>query len=35
VLLGLVVLAPLLSYLPMAAMAALLVMVAWNMSEAP
>ncbi len=35
VLLGLVVLADLLSYLPMPAMAALLVMVAWNMSEAP
>jgi sulfate permease, SulP family len=30
----LVLLAPLLSYLPMAAMAALLLMVAWNMSEA-
>jgi len=28
-------LAPLFSYLPMAALAALLVMVAWNMSEAP
>ncbi|CBL44813.1 Sulphate anion transporter [gamma proteobacterium HdN1] len=35
VLLGLALLAPLLSYLPMPAMAALLVMVAWNMSEAP
>ena len=35
VLLGLVLLATLLSYLPMAALAALLVMVAWNMSEAP
>ncbi len=35
VLLGLAALAPLLSYLPMPAMAALLVMVAWNMSEAP
>ncbi len=35
VLLGLVVLAPALAYLPMSAMAALLVMVAWNMSEAP
>lgn len=35
VLLGLAVLAPVLSYLPMPAMAALLVMVAWNMSEAP
>ncbi|HSG50523.1 MAG TPA: SulP family inorganic anion transporter, partial [Rheinheimera sp.] len=34
-LLGLVLLAKLLSYLPMAAMAALLIMVAWNMSEAP
>lgn len=30
-----VLLAPLLAYLPMAAMAALLIMVAWNMSEAP
>ena len=35
VLLGLVVLARVLSYLPMAAMAALLMVVAWNMSEAP
>lgn len=35
VLLGLVALAPLLSYLPMAGMAALLMVVAWNMSEAP
>lgn len=35
VLLGLVALAPLLAHLPMAAMAALLIMVAWNMSEAP
>lgn len=35
VLSGLVALAPLLGYLPMPAMAALLVMVAWNMSEAP
>lgn len=35
VLAGLVALAPLLSYLPMAAMSALLLMVAWNMSEAP
>jgi SulP family sulfate permease len=35
VLLALVALAPLLAYLPMPAMAALLVMVAWNMSEAP
>lgn len=34
VLLGLVLLAPLLAYLPMPAMAALLMMVAWNMSEA-
>ncbi|MDD2942979.1 MAG: C4-dicarboxylic acid transporter DauA [bacterium] len=34
VLAGLVLLAPLLSYLPMPAMAALLVVVAWNMSEA-
>ncbi|GAB2917347.1 C4-dicarboxylic acid transporter DauA [Rheinheimera gaetbuli] len=34
-LLGLVLLAELLSYVPMAALAALLVMVAWNMSEAP
>lgn len=33
VLLGLVALAPLLAYLPMPAMAALLVMVAWGMSE--
>ena len=35
VLLALVSLAGLLAYLPMPAMAALLVMVAWNMSEAP
>ncbi len=35
VLLGLLLLAPLLAWLPMAAMAALLLMVAWNMSEAP
>ncbi len=35
VLAGLVALAPLLSYLPMAAMSALLLLVAWNMSEAP
>lgn len=35
VLLALVLLAPALAYLPMPAMAALLVMVAWNMSEAP
>ncbi|KAF0804196.1 putative transporter [Alcanivorax xiamenensis] len=34
VLLGMVVLGPLLAYLPMPAMAALLMMVAWNMSEA-
>ncbi len=34
VLLGLILLAPLLSYLPMASMAALLLIVAWNMSEA-
>lgn len=34
-LLGLVLLAPVLSYVPMAALAALLLMVAWNMSEAP
>jgi SulP family sulfate permease len=34
VLLGLVALAPLLTYVPMPVMAALLVMVAWNMSEA-
>jgi len=34
VLLGLVVLAPLLAYLPMPAMAGLLIVVAWNMSEA-
>lgn len=35
VLLALVALAPLLAYLPMSAMAALLLVVAWNMSEAP
>lgn len=35
VLLGLMALAPLLGHLPMAAMAALLMVVAWNMSEAP
>ena len=35
VLLALVLLAGVLAYLPMPAMAALLVMVAWNMSEAP
>jgi SulP family sulfate permease len=34
VLLGLVALAPLMAYVPMATMAALLVMVAWGMSEA-
>ncbi|WP_237885261.1 C4-dicarboxylic acid transporter DauA [Pseudomonas sp. PGPR40] len=34
VLLAILALAPLFSYLPMAALAALLVMVAWNMSEA-
>lgn len=32
---GLLALAPLLAYLPMASMAALLLMVAWQMSEAP
>lgn len=35
VLLALLLLAPLLAYLPMASMAALLLIVAWNMSEAP
>lgn len=35
VLLGLIALARLLAYVPMPAMAALLMMVAWNMSEAP
>jgi len=35
VLAGLMLLAPMLAYLPMASMAALLLMVAWNMSEAP
>ncbi|PXF29851.1 transporter [Pokkaliibacter plantistimulans] len=35
VLLALLSLSPLLAYLPMPAMAALLLMVAWNMSEAP
>jgi len=35
VLLSIVLLGPLLSYLPMASMAALLVSVAWHMSEAP
>ncbi len=35
ILLALVLLAPLLAYLPMPAMAALLIVVAWNMSEAP
>lgn len=34
VLLGLLLLAPVLAYVPMASMAALLLMVAWNMSEA-
>ena len=34
-LLGLVLLAPVLSYVPMAALASLLIIVAWNMSEAP
>jgi SulP family sulfate permease len=34
ILLGILLLAPLLSYIPMASMAALLLMVAWNMSEA-
>lgn len=34
VLLAIVVAAPVLSYIPMAALAALLIMVAWNMSEA-
>lgn len=34
VLLGLILLAPWLAYLPMASMAALLIVVAWNMSEA-
>lgn len=35
VLAGLLVLAPMLAWLPMPSMAALLLMVAWNMSEAP
>lgn len=35
ILIALLLLAQLLSYLPMAALAALLLMVAWNMSEAP
>lgn len=35
VLAGVVLLAPALAYLPMPAMAALLIVVAWNMSEAP
>src|SRR5690606_41285802 len=35
VLVAILWLAPLFSYLPMAALAALLLMVAWNMSEAP
>ncbi|XOF34516.1 MAG: C4-dicarboxylic acid transporter DauA [Candidatus Electrothrix sp. YB6] len=34
ILIGILLLAPLLSYIPMASMAALLLMVAWNMSEA-
>jgi SulP family sulfate permease len=34
ILLGILLLAPLLSYIPMASMAALLLIVAWNMSEA-
>ncbi len=34
ILLGILLLAPLLSYIPMASMSALLLMVAWNMSEA-
>jgi len=34
VLMGLIALAPLLAYLPMASLAALLIIVAWNMSEA-
>ena len=33
ILLSIIIFAPLLSYIPMAAMAALLIMVAWNMSE--
>ncbi|MBV2129296.1 C4-dicarboxylic acid transporter DauA [Arsukibacterium indicum] len=35
ILLALLLLAPLLSFVPMAALSALLLMVAWNMSEAP
>lgn len=35
VMIGLLLLAPVLAHLPMAAMAALLLMVAWNISEAP
>ena len=35
VLLGILYLAPLLSYIPMAALSALLLMIAWNMSELP
>lgn len=35
VLLGILFLAPFLSYLPMAALSALLLMIAWNMSELP
>ena len=34
ILFGILILAPLLAYIPMASMAALLIMVAWNMSEA-
>ncbi len=34
ILIGILLLAPLLSYIPMASMSALLLMVAWNMSEA-
>ncbi|WP_339132640.1 MAG: C4-dicarboxylic acid transporter DauA [Candidatus Electrothrix sp. GW3-4] len=34
ILIGILLLAPLLSYIPMSSMAALLLMVAWNMSEA-
>lgn len=35
ILLGVLILAPALAYVPMASMAAVLLMVAWNMSEAP
>ncbi|MEK6656312.1 MAG: C4-dicarboxylic acid transporter DauA [Nitrospirota bacterium] len=34
ILFGILILAPMLAYIPMASMAALLIMVAWNMSEA-